>query len=58
MHRRTLDFFGPLALYATVCHAAAWALITKEEFDQSLAATQPLTRSTRLSSESRWRADY
>jgi hypothetical protein len=51
VHRRTL-IFGPLALYATVCHAAAWALITKEEFDQSLAATQPLTRSTRLSSVS------
>jgi hypothetical protein len=44
MHRRTF-IFGPLALYATVCRAAAWALITKEEFEQSLAATQPLSRS-------------
>jgi hypothetical protein len=48
MHRRTF-IFGPLALYATIyatiCRAATWALITKEEFEQSLAATQPLSRS-------------
>jgi hypothetical protein len=44
MHRRTF-IFGPLALYATVCRAAAWTLITKEEFEQSLDATQPLSRS-------------
>jgi hypothetical protein len=39
VHRRTL-IFGPLALYASVCRAAAWALITKEEFEreESLAA--------------------
>jgi len=43
MHRRTF-IFGLLALYATVSRAAAWALITKEEFEQSLAATQPLSR--------------
>jgi hypothetical protein len=42
MHRRTF-IFGPLALYATVCRAATWALVTKEEFEQS--AAQPLSRS-------------
>jgi len=47
MHRRTF-IFGPLALYATVCRAATWALITKEEFEQS--AAQPLSRSIRRSS--------
>jgi len=57
VHRRTL-IFGLLVLYATVCRAraAAWALITKEEFkldstaphlEESLAATQPLSRSMR-----------
>ncbi len=46
MHRRTL-IFGPLALYATVCRAAAWALITKEEFERDLTAAQPLSRSVR-----------
>ena len=48
MHRRTF-IFGLLALYSTVCRVAAWALITKEEFErdavphleESLAATQP-----------------
>jgi hypothetical protein len=35
--RRTL-IFGLLALYATVCRAAAWALITKEEFERDSAA--------------------
>jgi hypothetical protein len=51
VHRRTL-IFGPLALYASVCRAAAWALITKEEFEreESLAATQPLSRSIRHTS--------
>ncbi|MGH7784318.1 MAG: hypothetical protein ACREO5_10820 [Candidatus Binatia bacterium] len=51
MHRRTL-IFGPLAVYATGCRAAAWALITKEEFEreESLAATQPLSRSIHRSS--------
>jgi hypothetical protein len=60
VHRRTL-IFGLLALYATVCRAraAAWALITKEEFEldstaphreESLAATQPLSRSMRRTS--------
>ena len=49
MHRRTL-IFGLLALYATVCRAAAWALITKEEFERDLAAAQPLSRSMRRTS--------
>ena len=49
MHRRTL-IFGPLALYATVCRAAAWALITKEEFERDLTAGQPLSRSLRRTS--------
>lgn len=53
MHRRAL-IFGLLALYATVCRAAASALITRKEFErdsaapheaphleESLAATQP-----------------
>ncbi len=44
MYRRTF-IFGLLALYATVCRAAAWALITKEEFERDLAAAQPLSRS-------------
>ena len=58
MHRRTL-IFGPLALYATVCatvcRAAAWALITKEEFERDSAAPhleEPLARSMRGSSGS------
>jgi hypothetical protein len=35
VHRRTL-IFGLIALYATACRAAAaaWALITKEEFER------------------------
>jgi hypothetical protein len=37
VHRRTL-IFGPLAFYASVCRAAAWALITKEEFERDSAA--------------------
>jgi hypothetical protein len=58
VHRRTL-IFGLFALFATVGRAAAWALITKEEFEQdsaaphldgSLAGTQPLSRSIRPSS--------
>jgi len=56
MHRRTL-IFGPLALYATgratVCRAAAWALITKEEFKRDSAAPQleeSLSRSMRRAS--------
>jgi hypothetical protein len=46
VHRRTL-IFGLLALYAPVCRAAAWALITaawalitKEEFERDSAAPQ------------------
>ena len=50
MHRRTL-IFGPLALYATACRAAAWTLVTKQEFEDSLAATQPLSRSVRPASK-------
>ena len=49
MHRRTL-IFGPLALYATVCRAAAWALITREEFERDSAAPhleEALTRGLR-----------
>jgi hypothetical protein len=60
VNRRTL-IFGLLALYATVCRAraAAWALITKEEFErdsatphleESLAPTQPPSRSIRRTS--------
>ncbi len=52
MHRRTL-IFGPIALYATVCRAAAWALITKEEFERDSAAPhldEPLARSMRRTS--------
>ncbi len=60
MNRRTL-VFGLVALFATVrrARAAAWALITKEEFEresaalhleESLAATQPLSRSIRRTS--------
>lgn len=45
MDRRTFVFFGPLALYATSCRAAAWALITRQEFEDSLAMAQPLARS-------------
>ena len=37
MYRRTF-IFGLLALYATACRAAAWALITKEEFERDIAA--------------------
>jgi hypothetical protein len=49
VHRRTL-IFGLLALYTTVCRAAAaWALITKEEFERDLAAAQPLSRNLRTS---------
>ena len=43
MYRRTL-IFGLLALYSTVCRAAAWALITKDEFERDLGAGQPLSR--------------
>ena len=51
MYRRTL-ILGPLALYATVCRAAAWIFVTKEEFERDKAAphldeTQPLSRSMR-----------
>ena len=52
MHRRTL-IFSPLALYATVCRAAAWALITKEEFERDSAAPhldESLARSMRRTS--------
>jgi hypothetical protein len=60
MNRRTL-VFGLVALFATVrrARAAAWALITKQEFEresaaarleESLAATQPLSRSIRRTS--------
>lgn len=49
MYRRTF-IFGLLALYATVCRAAAWALITKEEFERDLAAAQPLSRGMRRTS--------
>jgi len=50
MHRRTL-IFGPLALYATACRAAAWALITKEEFERD-SAESSLSRSIRANSSS------
>jgi hypothetical protein len=46
MYRRTF-IFGLLALYSTLCRAAAWALITKDEFERDLAAAQPLSRSMR-----------
>jgi hypothetical protein len=49
VYRRTF-IFGMLALYSTVCRAATWALITKEEFERDLAAAQPLSRSLRRTS--------
>ncbi len=43
MHRRTV-VFGLIALYATVCRAraAAWALITKDEFERDSLAPHPV----------------
>jgi len=50
VYRRTL-IFGLAALCATVSRAtaAAWALITKEEFEHDLSAAEPLSRSIQTS---------